>query len=258
MIHNSFFMTFHIITIFPKIFDSYFNESIIKRALKNNLIDIKIHNLRDWTTDKHKTVDDSPFGGGAGMVMKIEPLYKALEAIKQKNNKTKKQKIILLSAKGKTWNQQLAKKHAKLDNIILLCGRYEGVDERITKFIDEEISIGDYVLTGGEIAALTIIDSITRLLPGALGNADSALYESHTVPGVLEHPQYTRPEIFTPLPKKISPPPYEGGARGGLRSIKKGKGLKSYRVPKVLLSGNHKKIEEWRKKHSKKAPSIQR
>src|SRR5680860_1914261 len=160
-------MTFHIITIFPNIFDSYFNESILKRALKNNLIDIKIHNLRDYTSDKHKTVDDSPFGGGAGMVMKIEPLYKALKSIKSKV-KSQNTKTILLSAKGKTWNQKMAKTHSKLDNIILICGRYEGVDERITKFIDEEISIGDYVLTGGEIGAMTIIDSITRLLPGAL------------------------------------------------------------------------------------------
>ena len=242
-------MTFHIITIFPNIFDSYFNESIIKRALKNNLISIKIHNLRDWTTDKHKTVDDAPFGGGAGMVMKIEPLYQALKAVKsqitnskfQTNSKSKipNSKIILLSAKGKAWNQKLAKSHAKLDSIILICGRYEGVDERITEFVDEEISIGGYVLTGGEIGALTIVDSLTRLLPGALGNADSAKNESHSTPGVLEHPQYTRPKVFqfTPLIK---------GARG----------IKKLRVPKVLLSGNHKKIEEWRKKHSKTKKSL--
>lgn len=237
-------MTFHVITIFPKIFDSYFNESILKRAQKNNLIKIKIHNLRDWTADKHKTVDDSPFGGGAGMVMKVEPIYKALEAIKQKNNKTKKQKIILLSAKGKTWDQKMAKSHAKLNNIILICGRYEGVDERVNKFIDEEISIGDYVLTGGEIGAMAIIDSITRLLPGALGNADSAKHESHALPGVLEHPHYTRPEVFkfTPLNK---------GGRLARRSLGIGGGIKSYRVPKILLSGNHKKIEEWREKKSR-------
>ncbi len=216
-------MTFHIITIFPHIFDSYFNESILKRALKNNLISIKIHNLRDWTADKHKTVDDSPFGGGAGMVMKVEPLYKALKSIKSKSQKSK---TILLSAKGKTWNQKLAKSHSKLKNIILICGRYEGVDERVKKFVDEEISVGDYVLTGGEIGALAIIDSITRLLPGALGNADSAKYESHTTPGVLEHPHYTRPEVFIANGKKLT-------------------------VPKVLLSGDHKKIADWRVKQSK-------
>ena len=237
-------MTFHIITIFPDIFNSYFNESILKRAQKNNLINIKIHNLRDWTTDNHKTVDDTPFGGGAGMVMKIEPLYKALNSVILERSAggaieshSKKQKTILLSAKGKTWNQRLAKSHARLDNIILICGRYEGVDERITKFIDEEISIGDYILTGGEIGAMAIIDSITRLLPGALGNADSAKHESHSVPGILEHPQYTRPEIFTT--------PFN---KGGKEDFKK---VKSYRVPKVLLSGNHKKIEEWRAKKSK-------
>ncbi len=237
-------MTFNIITIFPHIFDSYFNESIIKRAQKNKLINIKIHNLRDWTTDNHKTVDDTPFGGGAGMVMKIEPLYKAVSGIMYNvlGNKNKPQtpkykiqntKTILLSAKGKTWNQQKAKKYSKLDNIILICGRYEGVDERITEFIDEEISIGDYVLTGGEIGAMAIIDSITRLLPGALGNADSAKFESHSTPGVLEYPQYTRPEVFITTPHK----------RGG-RGVK-------LRVPKVLLSGNHKKITEWRAVKSK-------
>ena len=235
-------MTFHIITIFPYIFDSYFNEGILKRAQKNNLINIKIHNLRDWTTDKHKTVDDTPFGGGAGMVMKIEPLYKALKAIKAPFNKGGKgdlsSKIILLSAKGKAWNQKLAKLRTRLDNIILICGRYEGVDERILKFADEEISIGDYVLTGGEIGAMTIIDSITRLLPGALGNADSAKNESHAVPGILEYPQYTRPEVFTAS--------FYKGGKGDLREIK------SYRVPKVLLSGNHKKIQNWRAKKSKR------
>lgn len=227
------FMTFHIITIFPKIFDSYFNESILKRAQKNKLIKIKIHNLRDWANDKHKTVDDAPFGGGAGMVMKIEPLYKALASPLIRGARGVNSKTVLLSAKGKAWNQQMAKKYSKLDNIILICGRYEGVDERITKFIDEEISIGDYVLTGGEIGAMTIVDSITRLLPGVLGNDQSIKNESHAKPGVLEHPQYTRPEVFyAPLIKRV-------------------RGIKKYKVPKVLLSGNHKKIEEWREKHSK-------
>jgi len=215
-------MKFNIITIFPKIFDSYFNESIIKRAQKNKIIDIKIHNLRDWTTDKHKTVDDTPYGGGAGMVMKVEPIYKSLKSIK-----SLKSKVILLSAKGKKWDQQLAKKYSRLDNIILICGRYEGVDERITSFIDEEISIGDYVLTGGEIGAMTIVDSIIRLLPGALGNIESAKDESHSQKGILEYPQYTKPAIFQAGKKKL-------------------------KVPDVLLSGNHKKIEEWRKGKKRK------
>ncbi|MFH1427445.1 MAG: tRNA (guanosine(37)-N1)-methyltransferase TrmD [Patescibacteria group bacterium] len=223
-------MIFHLITIFPEIFNSYFSESIIKRAQKNNIIKVNVHNLRKWTADKHKTVDDAPYGGGAGMVMKVEPIHKALLAIKSKAKKNLpagkagKLKVILLSAKGKPWNQQLAKKYSKQENIILICGRYEGVDERVKKFVDEEISIGDYVLTGGEIPAMIIVDSITRLLPGVLGNKESSKEESHSLPGILEYPQYTRPEIFATDGKK-------------------------YRVPKILLSGNHKKIDEWRKKH---------
>lgn len=228
-------MTFHIITIFPEIFHSYFNESIIGRAQKNKIIKIKTHDLRKWAKDKHKTVDDTPYGGGAGMVMKVEPIYKALRAIK----KQKKTKVILLSAKGKKWNQATAKKYSKLDNVILICGRYEGVDERVKKFVDDEISIGDYVLTGGEIPAMIIVDSITRLLPGSLGNKESAINESHSEPGILEYPQYTRPETFeAPLL------PLLAKERAGVR-------LKKLRVPKILLSGNHKKIEEWRKKNSK-------
>jgi tRNA (guanine37-N1)-methyltransferase len=232
-------MTFHIITIFPGIFNSYFNESILKRAQKAGIIKIKTHDLRQWTNDKHKTVDDRPFGGGAGMVMKVEPIFKALKIIKQKSKKAKKQKIILLSAKGKKWNQELAKKYSKLDNIILICGRYEGVDERVKNFVDEEISIGDYVLTGGEIPAMAIVDSITRLLPEVLGNAQSAEFESHSVKGELEYPQYTRPEVY----------PVKSRSASGERS--KFNRVKVLRVPKILLSGDHKKIEEWRKKRMK-------
>jgi tRNA (guanine37-N1)-methyltransferase len=249
-------MRIHIITIFPNIFDSYFNESILKRAQKNGLIEIKIHNLRDWTVDRHKTVDDTPYGGGAGMVMKIEPIAKVLQTLKSEirnpksetNPKSKiqnpKSKIILLSAKGKTWTQQLAKKYSKLDEVILICGRYEGVDERVLKFVDEEISIGDYVLTGGEIPAMAIVDSITRLLPGALGNAESSKFESHTTPGTLEYPQYTRPEVFQVYPVKS--PHTRGAAKPQFNRVKK------LKVPKVLLSGNHAEIEKWRRKHSKK------
>ncbi len=215
-------MKFHLLTIFPGIFDSYLNESILRRASDKKLVKFKIHNLRDWTSDKHKSVDDTPYGGGAGMLMKIEPLYKALTAIKKLNKKIKpsKRKIILLSAAGKTWNQALAKKYSKLEEIIFVCGRYEGVDARLSHFIDEEISIGDYVLTGGELPALTIIDSITRLLPGVLGNKESIVEESHSEEGVTEYPQYTRPEVF-----KV--------------------GTKKYAVPKILLEGDHKKIKAW-------------
>lgn len=218
-------MRFDIITIFPRIFDSYLNEGILKRAQAGGAISIKAHDLRDWTEDKHRSVDDTPYGGGAGMVMKIEPIYKALHDLKLRA-KTDQSKIVLLSAKGKTWNQQLAKKYAKLDQVTFICGRYEGVDERVTKLIDEEVSIGDYVLTGGELGALVMIDSIARLLPGVLGNAESAVQESHSTPGMLEYPQYTRPEVFELDGKK-------------------------QRVPKVLLSGNHAEIEKWRQSKSK-------
>jgi len=227
-------MKFKIITIFPEIFNSYINESIIKRAQEKKIIKITSHNLRDWTTDNHKTVDDTPYGGGAGMVMQIEPLYKAITSLrataKQSSEQIKKHsncKIVLLSAKGKTWTQQLAQEYSQLDEVIFICGRYEGVDERITNLIDEEISIGDYVLTGGELGALIMIDSITRLLPGALGNAESAIQESHSTPGLLEYPQYTRPEEFE------------------IDGVK-------HKVPDVLLSGHHAEIEAWRKKMSKK------
>jgi tRNA (guanine37-N1)-methyltransferase len=218
-------MDFNIITIFPEIFNSYINEGMIKRAQKDKIIKIKAHNLRDWTTDKHKTVDDSPYGGGAGMIIKAEPIIKAIKKIAG-NKKSKKHKIILLSAKGKTWNQEMARKYSKLDNIVFVCGRYEGVDERVLNFIDEEISIGDYVLTGGELGALIMIDSITRLLPGVLGNFESATDESHSEEGVLEYPQYTRPEILTI-------------------------GKKKYKVPEVLLQGNHKEIKRWRNNNKK-------
>lgn len=227
-------MTFHIITIFPEIFNSYFNESIIKRAQETKKIKIKIYDLRDYTEDKHKTVDDSPFGGGAGMVMKVEPLYKAVSSIKyQVLSKYKKDeilntKIVLTSAKGKTWNQSLAQDYSQLNDIIIICGRYEGVDERILNFVDEEISIGDYVLTGGEIPAMTIIDSVSRLIPGVLNNEESPLEESHSRKGIIEYPHYTRPQVFID----------EEGRR--------------HQVPKALLSGNHKKIAEWKSDHSRK------
>lgn len=224
-------MKFHILSIFPNAFDSYTNESIIKRAISKKIVQIKIHDLRDWTKDKHKSVDDSPYGGGAGMLMKIEPIYEALQDLKKSSGlNSKKRKVILLSASGKTWNQELAHKYAQQKEIILICGRYEGVDARIKEFIDEEISIGDYILTGGELPALILIDSIVRLLPGALGNSLSAKDESHSIKGQLEYPQYTKPEVFITKRKK-------------------------YPVPKILLSGDHKKISDWRDKHRIQKPS---
>ncbi|HKM40588.1 MAG: tRNA (guanosine(37)-N1)-methyltransferase TrmD [Patescibacteria group bacterium] len=215
-------MKFNIITIFPNILNSYWQEGIIKKALEKKIIKIKAHNLRDFTTDKHQTVDDTVYGGGAGMLLKIEPLYRALKKIAPKKGQTKK-KIILLSAQGKTWNQSLAKKYSQLDELTLICGRYEGVDERIKNFIDEEISIGDYILSGGELGAAVIIDSISRLMPGVLGNQESLEDESHNQSGLLEYPQYTKPAVF----KKMT-------------------------VPEVLLSGHHKAIEDWKKKNIKK------
>jgi tRNA (guanine37-N1)-methyltransferase len=214
-------MKIHIITIFPNILNSYLEESIIKRAINNKIVSINTHNLRNWTSDKHQSVDDTPYGGGAGMLIKVEPIYKAIKEIKSKNIKKDERKIVLLSAGGKKWKQKTAKKYSTLKEIIFICGRYEGVDERVKEFIDEEISIGDYVLTGGELAAMVISDSIVRLLPDSLGNKDSTIDESHSNEGVIEYPQYTRPEVF-----KIN--------------------NKKHHVPKILLSGNHKKIEDWK------------
>ena len=226
-------MQFDIITIFPKMFDSYFNESILARAQKNKLIKINVHDLRKYTTDKHKTVDDTPYGGGVGMVLKVEPIYKALRDLKIiKNDGTRKKsatktKVFLMSAKGKKYNQEIARKSSKLDRIILICGRYEGVDERVAEYLaDEEISIGEYILTGGEIPSMVIIDSVSRLVEGVVGKKESILDESFSKKGYLEYPHYTKPEIFLPDKKT------------------------SWRVPEILLSGDHKKIEKWKEKHS--------
>lgn len=215
-------MQFDFVTIFPKIFDSYIGESILKRAQEKKLVSFRAHNIRDYTSDKHKTVDDTPYGGGVGMVMKVEPIVKCLRAIERKP----KTKVVLLSARGKVFAQSTAKRLAKLDQIILVCGRYEGVDERVLEYVDEEISVGNYVLTGGELPALTIADAVTRLVPGVLGKDESSHDESHSVRGVLEYPQYTRPELW------------EGRA-----------------VPKILLSGNHADIRKWRESQRKKRAS---
>ena len=220
-------MKFKLLSIFPNILDSYLNDGIIKRALDKKIVSVDKFNLRDWTHDRHRTVDDTPYGGGAGMLMKIEPLYQALKDINKKSKvEAKKRKVILLSASGKTWSQKMARQYSKFEEIVFICGRYEGVDARIKKFIDEEISIGDYVLTGGELPAMIIIDSITRLLPEVLGNSASIEEESHSQIGVLEYPQYTRPAIFEADGKK-------------------------YRVPKILREGHHAKIKEWREKKQK-------
>lgn len=215
-------MRFDILTIFPNIFDSYLNESIIKRAKKNEIIEIVVHDIRKYSKDKHKKVDDIPFGGGAGMVMSPQPLFDCITAVKKAN----KGPVIYLSPQGKTFTQSKAEKFAKKNqNLILLCGRYEGIDQRIIDLlVDKEISIGNYVLTGGELPAIVLIDAISRLIPGVLGKDDSHKEDSFSkaFDRKKEHPHYTRPEIF-----------------------------KNQSVPKVLLSGNHKNISEWRKNNLK-------
>jgi tRNA (guanine37-N1)-methyltransferase len=192
---------------------------MVKRAQLKKIIDVKITDLRQFAGNKYKSVDDTPYGGGVGMVLKIEPIYKALKSIKRK----KKSRVILFSARGKTLTQKDLRRLKKYDQLIMICGRYEGVDNRVAEYLaDEEISIGNYVLTGGEIPAMVLVDGITRLLPGVLGNLESPKDESFSKENELEYPQYTKPEKF-----------------------------KNWNVPKVLLSGHHKKIEEWRRKQKK-------
>lgn len=209
---------FEVITLFPEFFNPYKKEGILKNACSKNIIGINVYNLRNFTTDKRKTVDDKPFGGGVGMVMMIEPIFKAVEAIK-KNGKSR---VILFSPRGKKYNQRIANRLSKMDQIIMICGRYEGVDERVAKYIaDEEISIGDYILMGGEIPAMIVIESVARLIPGVVGT-DKFLKNRTKNVNAIEYPQFTRPSVYN-----------------------------NWSVPKVLLSGDHKKIEEWRNKNKK-------
>ncbi len=220
-------MQFDILTTFPNSF-SYFSESIIKRAQDKDLIKLKIHDLRNWATDKHKTTDDHPFGGNPGMLMKIEPIYKALKDLGVYPKHDEKTKVVLTSAKGNLWNQKVAVDYSKkFDRLVIICGHYEGIDHRVEQFlIDEEISVGNYVLSGGEVPSMIIVDSITRLIDGVVGNEESIVDESHSSElGDTEYPQYTRPASFTT----------EEG--------------KTWSVPDVLLSGNHKEIEKWKKSH---------
>jgi tRNA (guanine37-N1)-methyltransferase len=257
-------MTFDIITIFPEILDSYFSKGMIRIAREKKIIKIKTHDLRKFAVDKHGTVDDKPYGGGPGQVLMVEPVVQALRHIKKARNqeikKSKKQenkklKVILLSAKGKKWNQQVAQRFSKFNQLIFICPRYEGHDERIKKFVDEEISIGDYVLTGGELGAAVIIDSITRLLPGVLGEPDSLKTESHSTPGYLEYPQYTRPAVFEYLGnQEIKKSRKQESKKTRNQEIKKTRKqkLQKLTVPRVLLSGDHKRIALWRERKSQK------
>lgn len=212
-------MIFNVITIFPKIFNSYLKESLLAKAQKKGLLKINFVNLRDFTKDKHKTVDDKPYGGGPGMVLKIQPIFNAVEFAKRKAHSAKRRKVILFSTRGKKFDSKTARRLALCDQLILICGRYEGIDERVAKYIaDEEISIGDYVLSGGELPAMILIEAVSRHIPGVLGKKESL----EEIKG--SYPVYTRPEIFI-----------------------------KWKVPKVLLSGNHKKIEGWRKIHQRTA-----
>lgn len=211
-------MKISVLTLFPEMFEGPFDHSIIKRAIEGKLLEIELINIRDFGKGKHKIVDDRPYGGGKGMILKVDVLKSAIEASMDKKISKKNSKIILLSAKGDKYNQNFAKTYSKLEQLILICGHYEGVDERILDYVDDEISIGDFVLTGGEIAAMSIIDSTARLIPGVLDSVATD-DESHSKQGILEYPQYTRPEVF------------------------EGK-----KVPYVLINGNHEKIKEWREK----------
>lgn len=215
-------MRFDILTLFPGFFEGPIRESIIGRAVTKGIIEVNTWNIRDWATDKHKTTDDSPYGGGAGMVMKVEPVALALEALLNKDGSRNKEStlVILPSPQGVPFTHAQAQRLTTAERIVIVCGRYEGVDERIRGLADMEISVGDYILTGGEIPALTIIDAVSRLIPGVLGEPQSAINESFSN-GLLEYPHYTRPDDF----------------RGAL-------------VPQALLSGNHAMIARWRREQS--------
>ena len=213
-------MKFDIITIFPELFAGVLDCGILRRARQAGFVDVRIVNLRDFATDKHRSVDDRPFGGGEGMVFMPGPLFAAIEFCRKSEHEGGS-KVVLLSPQGRTWSQQLAAEFVTISQVILVCGRYEGIDQRVIDcLVDDEISIGDFILSGGEIPAMVVLDSIVRLIPGALGSVESTLNESFST-GLLDHPQYTRPADF----------------RG--RS-----------VPPVLLSGNHAEIERWRKEQA--------
>ncbi len=218
-------MRIDIITLFPEICRAPLNESMMKRAQENGALELRIHNLRDWTNDKHHVVDDAPFGGGQGMVMKPEPIFAAVEDLRNQTSNVKHQtsKVILMSPTGRRLDQRMAEQLSQESHLVIVCGHYEGVDHRVVEhLIDEEISIGDYVLTNGAIAAVVLVDAIVRLIPGVLGDEQSAHDDSFRE-GLLEAPQYTRPAEF-----------------------------RGWKVPEILLSGNHGEIAAWRKEQSKK------
>jgi len=229
-------MTFHVLTIFPEFFRGPFEHGVIERAQRAGLIRIRVHDLRTWTEDRHRTVDDRPFGGGEGMVLKPGPIFEAVESIwpdrtdAERGRDDQGRKVVLLSAQGRKFDQSVAREFAGLSELLLICGRYEGVDERVAEYLaDEEISVGDFVLSGGELAAALVIDVVARLKEGVLGNRDSALYESFGEDGLLDCPQYTRPAEF-----------------------------RGWKAPDVLLGGNHEQIRQWRLKAAREKTARQR
>ena len=210
-------MRFHILTIFPDFFEGPFHHGVVAKAAESGLIEVKIHDLRNWTHDRHRTVDDRPFGGGEGMLLKPAPIFEAVETIWPQRSAG--QRLVLLSAQGRRFSQESARRLSQYQELFLICGRYEGVDERVAEhLVDEELSIGDFVLSGGELGAALVVDCVARLLPGVLGNEDSALQESFSDSALLDCPQYTRPADF-----------------------------RGWKVPQVLLSGNHEEIRRWRR-----------
>lgn len=214
-------MKIQVITLFPEMFEGVLNASMLWKAQEKELVDYKLINLRDFGLGPRKQVDDTPYGGGDGMVLRVEPLAAAIQHAKSLVI-SHQSLVVLMTPRGEKFDQSKARELAKLDNLILVCGRYEGYDERITSIVDKQLSIGEYVLTGGELPAMVVIDAVTRLIPGVLGGETSAEKESFSRAGVVEYPQYTRPEEFQEM-----------------------------KVPDVLLSGNHAEIEKWRKKHQK-------
>ena len=214
-------------TIFPELIEPYINGAMLGRAQDAGAVDFGLYNIRNFSEDKHKRVDDTPYGGGAGMVMQVEPIYETVNHIISEHD-AKKRRIILMSAKGKQYTQRDAERLKEYDHLVFICGRYEGVDERVAEYIaDEELAIGEYVLTGGELGAMVIADSVVRLLPDVLGNDKSVIYESYSTEGYKEHPQYTKPEKFN-----------------------------EWCVPDVLLSGHHKNIDKWREEQSKNGEDV--
>ncbi len=210
-------MIFDILTIFPEFFEGPFRHGVVARAAESGILQIRIHDLRTWTSDRHKTVDDRPFGGGEGMLLKPQPVFDGVEAIWP--DRSADDRVVLMSAQGRRFEQESGRRLRQYRRILLICGRYEGVDERVAENLaDEELSIGDYVLSGGELAAAVVVDCVARLLPGVLGNEDSTVHESFSESGLLDCPQYTRPAEF-----------------------------RGWKVPDVLIGGNHEAIRKWRK-----------